>query len=52
MGNMFKVNNKDTRAMPLIPGGCHWCCSGVFIANSEHIFQLIMFLLLTIKTPE
>ena len=30
---MFKVNNKDTKTMPLMP-------FGVFIVNFEHISQL------------
>ena len=36
---MFRVNNKN-----------HWCHSGVFIVNLEHISHLILvFLLLTLK---
>ena len=40
---MFIVNNKDTRTR-------HWCRSGIFIVNFEHILHLVLvFLLLTLN---
>ena len=40
---MFKVNNKDIRTTP-------WRRSGIFIANFEHISDLLLvFLLLTLN---
>ena len=55
---MFKVSNRNTRAKCEIcskltiktPERHHWCCSGVFIVNFEHISHLVlMFLLLTLS---
>ena len=43
VGNVFKVNNKDTRTMPL-------ASSGVFVVNFEHISHLVLvFLLLNLS---
>ena len=55
---MFKVNNRDLRTRSEIsseltikyPERCHWCRSGVFIVNFEHISHFILvFLLLTLR---
>ena len=54
---MFKVNNRNTRTRYEIclkltikaPERCHWCRSGVFIVNFEHISYLnLVFLLITL----
>ena len=42
--NMFKVNNKDIRTTPL-----QYRRSDVFILNSEHISNLVLFLLLLLN---
>ena len=40
---MFKVDNKDTRMMPIAP-------FGIFVVNFEHISHLdLVFLLLTLN---
>ena len=39
---MFKVNNKDTRTMPL-------ASFGVFIVNFEHISHLVLMFLVNIE---
>ena len=53
---MLKVNNRNTRTLHKICSKlaietlerCHWCHSGAFIVNSEHISHLdLVFLLLT-----
>ena len=55
---MFKVNHRNTRARCEIcskltietPERAHWCRSGVFIVNFEHISYLfLLFLLLTLS---
>ena len=59
VGNyLFKVNNRKTRTRCEIclkltiktPKRCHWCQSGVFFVNFEHILHLILvFLLITLS---
>ena len=47
---MFKVNNKDTRMVPigivlvslLLTLNIFWHCSGVFIFNFEHILPFVL----------
>ena len=44
---MFKVNNKDTRMMPIGIGqlltlNTFWHCSDVFIVNFEHILHFVL----------
>ena len=55
---IFKVNNKNTRTRCVIcskltiktPERHHWCRSGVFIVNFEHISHLVLaFLWLTLS---
>ena len=55
---LFKVNNGNTRTRGerglkltiKTPEWAHWCQSGVFIVNFEHISQLfLVFLLLTLN---
>ena len=59
---LLKVNNRNTRTMCEIcskltiktPEWRHWCLSGVFIVNFEHIshlFQLFLLLKLNMKLP-
>ena len=56
--DMFKVNNRNTRAMCeicskltiKIPERLNWRRSGIFIVNFEHISHLVLvFLLLTLN---
>ena len=42
---MLKVNNKDTRTVPLASFWCLWGRSGVFIVNFEHISHLVIVFL-------
>ena len=43
---MLKVSNKDTKTTLFV----HWCRSGIFIVNFEHISDLdLVFLLLTLS---
>ena len=46
---MFKINNKDTRTMPM---ASFWSRSGIFIVtNFEHFLHLVLvFLLLTLSS--
>ena len=55
---MFKVNNRNTRTRCEICSELtmktlerrHWCGSGVFFVNFEHIlYRVIVFLLLTLR---
>ena len=55
---MFNVNNRNTRTSCEICSDLiiktqeqrHWCCSGVFIVNFEHISHFaLLFLLLTLS---
>ena len=53
--HMFNVNNRNTRTRCEIflkltiktPERRHWCRSGVFIVNFEHISHLVLVLLLS-----
>ena len=57
---MFKVNNKNNRTRCEIclkltiktPERHHWCRSGVFIVNFEHILHLALVLTLKADTLE
>ena len=50
---MFKVNNRNTRARCetcseltiKAPDRRHWCCSGAFIVNFEHILHFVLVVL-------
>ena len=45
---MFKINNKDTRTMPM---ASFWSRSGIFIVNFEHFLHFVLvFLLLTLSS--
>ena len=45
---MFKINNKDTRTMPM---ASFWSRSDIFIVNFEHFLHFVLvFLLLTLSS--
>ena len=47
---LFKANNRDSLMLIHWFINIHWCCSGVFIVNAEHISHLLLvFLLFTLN---
>ena len=47
---MSKVNNKDNKKTPT--ASFKWRGSGVFVANFEHISQLVLLFLLLTLNPD